>query len=303
MSKQTHVYTKGTVISKDGTTIGYRQMGNGPGVIILHGGGLASQHFMKLGTALSDAFTVYIPDRRGRGMSGPFGNDYSHQKEDEDLDALMTQTRAHFVFGTAGVAGLHPAISFPALEKVAVFEPVLFLNQPGQQEFERMVERFDHHMAKGDLIGGMVSLTKASEAFQVMRAIPDAFLVPPLKLLLWIDERRVKGDDVSLRALLPTLHVELLHVKETAGTLENYKQVSADVLLLLGGKTTDPMIRESAKALNNVLPHVHLVELPGLLHGTAQDAGKPLLFAAVLKRFFQGEEALVEAQQPAREKR
>jgi hypothetical protein len=32
---------------------------------------------MKLGTLLSDEFTVYIPDRRGRGMSGPIGEDYS----------------------------------------------------------------------------------------------------------------------------------------------------------------------------------------------------------------------------------
>jgi hypothetical protein len=31
---------------------------------------------MKLGVALSNAFTVYIPDRRGRGLSGPFGDNY-----------------------------------------------------------------------------------------------------------------------------------------------------------------------------------------------------------------------------------
>jgi pimeloyl-ACP methyl ester carboxylesterase len=300
MNKKTQVYTKDAVTSKDGTTIGYRQMGSGPGVIILHGGGLASQHFMTLGTALSDMFTVYIPDRRGRGMSGPFGEEYSHQKEDEDLDALIKKTGAHFVFGTAGVAGIHAAISLPAIEKVAVFEPVLFLNQPGQKEFESMVEGFDKQMAKGDLVGGMVSLTKASQVSKVISNLPDFFLAPPFRLLLWIDEKRVKGDNVSLRALLPTLHVELLHVKETAGTLENYKNISAEVLLLLGSKTSDPLIRETAKALNNVLPHSHLVELPGLVHGTAQDAGKPLIFAEELKRFFQGKETLVQEQQPSR---
>jgi pimeloyl-ACP methyl ester carboxylesterase len=299
MSQKTQVYTKGSAISKDGTTIGYRQMGSGPGVVILHGGGLASQHFMKLGTALSDAFTVSIPDRRGRGMSGPFGNEYSHQKEDEDLDALLKKTGAHFVFGTAGVAGLHAAISLPALEKVAVFEPVIFLNQPGQKKFESMVEGFDKQMVKGDLVGGMVSLTKASQVSQVISAIPDFFLRPLFNLLLWIDERRTKGDNVSLRALLPTLHVELLHERETAGTLENYRNVSAEVLLLLGGKTSDPMIRETARALNTVLPHAHLVELPGLVHGTAQDAGKPLIFAEVLKRFFQGKEASLQEEQPS----
>ena len=64
-------YSKKSVTSKDGTTIGYRQLGQGPTVVILHGGALASQHYMKLGSALAERFTVSMPDRRGRGMSGP----------------------------------------------------------------------------------------------------------------------------------------------------------------------------------------------------------------------------------------
>jgi pimeloyl-ACP methyl ester carboxylesterase len=94
MVKSHQTYTIGSVTSKDGTTIGYRQLGSGPGIILLHGAASASllhgaasasllhgaasasQHFMKLGVALSDAFTVYIPDRRGRGLSGPFGDNY-----------------------------------------------------------------------------------------------------------------------------------------------------------------------------------------------------------------------------------
>jgi len=31
------------------------------------------EHMMKLGRALADAFTVYLPDRRGRGIGGAFG--------------------------------------------------------------------------------------------------------------------------------------------------------------------------------------------------------------------------------------
>jgi len=65
-------YTKGFVTSKDGTINGYRQLGSGPGIILLHGGAKGSQSLMQLGTALSDEFTVYIPDRRGRGLSGSF---------------------------------------------------------------------------------------------------------------------------------------------------------------------------------------------------------------------------------------
>jgi pimeloyl-ACP methyl ester carboxylesterase len=84
-------YTKSFVASADGTRIGYRQLGSGPGVVLLHGGVNASQHLMRLGSALAEMFTIGIPGRRGRGVSGPIGSDYSLRAEDEDLAALLEQ--------------------------------------------------------------------------------------------------------------------------------------------------------------------------------------------------------------------
>src|SRR5674536_89891 len=99
MGNTNQTYSPSSVTSRDGTTIGYRQLGDGPGIVLLHGGANASQNYMKLGALLSEAFTVYIPDRRGRGLSGPFGDNYSIQKEVEDLDAILKKTDAHNVFG------------------------------------------------------------------------------------------------------------------------------------------------------------------------------------------------------------
>jgi pimeloyl-ACP methyl ester carboxylesterase len=101
MGHGTDVVTTGSVVSADGTRLGYRRLGRGPSVILLHGGANASQHMMRLGRALADAFTVYLPDRRGRGMSGTFGPAYSIQREDEDLAAMVEHTGAECVFGPA----------------------------------------------------------------------------------------------------------------------------------------------------------------------------------------------------------
>jgi len=73
--------TIGQIISKDGITIGFRQYGNGPGLILVHGGIQTSKNFTKLTTHLSDTFTVYIPDRRGRGLSGKHGDNYCLARE------------------------------------------------------------------------------------------------------------------------------------------------------------------------------------------------------------------------------
>ena len=60
MGRGTDVVTTGSVVSTDGTRIGYRRLGRGPSVILLHGVS-ASQHMLKLGRALADAYTVYLP--------------------------------------------------------------------------------------------------------------------------------------------------------------------------------------------------------------------------------------------------
>src|SRR5262249_48752066 len=112
------------VTSADGTIIGYRQMGSGPGLIILHGGVRASHNYLRLAELLAKAFTISIPDRRGRGLSGPAGEDFSIAKECEDLHALMQQTGARIVSGhSAGaVIALEAALTLP-IEKLVLYEP------------------------------------------------------------------------------------------------------------------------------------------------------------------------------------
>jgi pimeloyl-ACP methyl ester carboxylesterase len=284
MSKE-HTYTKEYVTSKDSTTIGYRQMGSGPGIILLHGGINASQHLMKLGTLLSDDFTVYIPDRRGRGLSGPIGEDYSIEKEDEDLNALLKKTGAHYVFGTADGAlfALHAAISLQNIHKVAAYEPLIFTGQPGEKEFRTTIQKLDKNLAEGKLAKATVDLIKDSPKGS---KIPNFLYIPIIKLFFWINIKTVKGDDVSYQELIPPLADELHVVENTKGTLDDYKNVSAKVLLLEGSKT-DPLLRDSVNALNKILPNSNLIELKSLNHDSAQDYGKPEPIALELKRFFE----------------
>src|SRR5947209_5157596 len=123
-------YTTGSVPSQDGTTISYRQLGQGPGVVLVHGAMESAQSHMQLAEALAATFTVYVPDRRGRGLSGPYGEDYSILKEVEDIDALLTKTGTHHVFGVSsgGLIGLQAALILPAIHKAAIYEPALLIN-------------------------------------------------------------------------------------------------------------------------------------------------------------------------------
>lgn len=74
------------MLSKDGTRIGYRQLGSGPGLVMVHGAIESAESHMQLAEVLADSFTIYLYDRRGRGMSGPHGKTYNLQTEVEDLE-------------------------------------------------------------------------------------------------------------------------------------------------------------------------------------------------------------------------
>src|SRR5260370_40887457 len=106
-------YIKGAVVSKDGTTVGFRQLGRGPGLVVLHGAMESAQSHMQLAEALADSYTVYLPDRRGRGLSGPYGKDHSIEKDVEDMQAVLAKTGAHYVFGVSSgaVNGLDAALA------------------------------------------------------------------------------------------------------------------------------------------------------------------------------------------------
>ncbi len=97
-----------TVTSKDGTTIAYDQVGNGPAVILVDGALCyrASGPSGPLAALLAPHFTVFTYDRRGRGDSTdtlPYGV----EREVEDLEALLKAAGGSaFVYGISSGAAL-----------------------------------------------------------------------------------------------------------------------------------------------------------------------------------------------------
>lgn len=285
-------YTTNSVLSADGTTIGYRQLGHGPGVVLLHGSNVSGQDFTELGEGLADVFTVYLPDRRGRGLSGPFGRDYSIQKEVEDLGALLTKTGANRVFGVSagGLISLEAALTLPTIHKVAVYEPALLLDGTAHTAW---LERYDQQMAEGKVAAALVTCMKGLElGGPVMNAMPNWLLESLTNTALKSEEKKARNGAVTMRKLAPTLHYDGLLLAEMSGQLERFRAVRAQVLLL-GGSKGLPFLKPSLDALAKTLPHVaKRVEFPGLEHGGANNVSqtnrgsKPELVAQELRRFF-----------------
>jgi pimeloyl-ACP methyl ester carboxylesterase len=281
----------GFVVSADGTRIGYLQTGRGPAVVLLHGSMESSRSHLQMAAALADDFTVYLPDRRGRGMSGPYPADSGIQTEVEDLRAVMTAAGADMLFGVSasGLVALEAARTDPAIRKVAVYEPALL---PAGTRHTRWLPRFDREMAEGKvsaaLITSMIGLELAPSA---MKVLPRWLLEALTSMMLRSEDKKAGPGAPTMRSLAPTLHYEGVLLAEMAGTLETFAGVKAEVLLMSGSKGL-PFLMPALDDLAGTLPNSRRVEFAGLDHGGSADVskanpkGKPEVVAAELRSFF-----------------
>lgn len=158
--------------------------------------------------------------------------------------------------------------------------------------FNDIVQRFDEELAAGDLTTAMVTsldvYTKVDpeEKSSWIFYLPSLIWKPIFRLILDVDERNIKVDDVTLKDLMPTLKFDVELVNETEGKLENFKNVSAEVLLL-GGSKSHIFLKHNLEALNKILPHATRKEIHGLDHDSAQNYGKPEVIAQEIKHFLQ----------------
>jgi pimeloyl-ACP methyl ester carboxylesterase len=79
----------GSVVSADGTRIGYSKYGSGPAVVVSHGTHTVADDWGAFGREMGRHHTVYVYDRRGRGSSPDIGKPYTNESEVDDLAAMV----------------------------------------------------------------------------------------------------------------------------------------------------------------------------------------------------------------------
>ena len=282
-------YTQNLTTSADGTKIGYRTLGGGPDVVLLHGSMETADSHMGMARSLAGRFTVHLPDRRGRGMSGPYPAAFGMRTEVEDLAAVLAQTGASSVFGVSsgGLIVLEAARVLPDIRKVAVYEPALIQQGTACTSW---LPRYDREMAQGKVAAALVT-SMAGLRLGPPAWFPRGLLTAATKAMMRSEDKKAAPGDPAMRALAPPLHYEDLLLTEMTGRIATFAGVTAHVLLLTAGKGLS-WLRPGFGALAATLPHVTRHEFPGLDHGGSGDrsrtnpGGKPEIVAAKVGQFF-----------------
>lgn len=239
----------------------------------MHGGLRSSRHYERLAAALADMYTVYIPDRRGRGLSDPAGDNYSSIKECEDLTAVLRETAAYTVFGHSGggLFALEAAIELP-IQQLILYEPAVSINDSLPLDW---LSAYEQAVAQQDYAAAMTLIIKGMP-LNWMYKLPCWVLRPLFSFML----RGKEGDEIV--ELLGTGAREAKEALRLDSTYERYQNIQAEVLLL-GGSNSPAFLLNVLPILAKTIPHAQVVELPGLDH-SAPDEDAPEVVAAVLKK-------------------
>ncbi len=119
-------------ISRDGTTIGFRRSGNGPGLVLLHGTSADASRWEPLLPQLEAVATVYAVDRRGRGASDD-GLAYSLEAEAYDVVAVIDAVGSPVdVLGHSygALCAVEAARLTDGIRRLVLYEPALVDTAP-----------------------------------------------------------------------------------------------------------------------------------------------------------------------------
>ncbi|MDR3327438.1 MAG: alpha/beta hydrolase [Prevotellaceae bacterium] len=275
-------YTTDFVTSKDGTKIGYRILGKGNGIILVHGGLMGSQNFMELAKYLSSCFTVYLPDRRGRGLSSDNKN-HSLIKEGEDIQALIEKTNTENIFGLSvgAVVTMQAALQTSGLRKIALMDPPVFSNwtltAKWYQNYEKSVREKNYGKA-------LLCIMKGLGESSWMTKLPEIIVRPLLNF--GIKNNKPAPDDISLQELIQIFRNDYRIAIESKELLVKYKDLTNETTLLLEGEKSQTYLKNATKQLLKVLPNAKRVELPKCVHNAADNGENPYAVAEVLMNFF-----------------
>jgi pimeloyl-ACP methyl ester carboxylesterase len=266
------------VTSKDGTTISYLSVGDGPPVLVLPGVLSTASDYAAFARALAEHFAVHTLERRGRGESGPQGEDYSILKECEDVMALQQATGASLLVGHSygGLMALEVARHNDAFIKVAVYEPGVSID--GSMGIDWM-PRYEKKLAENKKLDALVGFTLA-DAPEHLRKTPP-WLMKLLLLLFFLRDRSAR----NMLNLLPQNACEWREIARLDNCWENYRKITAGVMLMYGGKSDSTAVSLVIERLPAVIPHSETKEFPKLDHfGIERTA--PREVAKVVSEFF-----------------
>jgi len=240
-----------------------RSIGDGPPVVVLHGGGIDSREYERFARALGERCTAVLYDRRGRPGAPPLHFGHDVDVDVEDLARVMERTGARRLFGHSGGAfiALRAARTLP-LERLAVYDPGVSIDGSVATAW---FEPYRRAMAEGDPARAMALVGAGADPDGAAARLPLPVQVAICRLFLRTPIGR------RMREQLPTVETEVGQIIAHDGPASAYADVRAAVLLAAGGRSAR-YFGDVCDALAAALPRARSERVAGASHNAVNVA-------------------------------
>jgi pimeloyl-ACP methyl ester carboxylesterase len=263
------------ITSRDGAPVAVESVGAGPGIVVVHGGGVTRTLYRRLAARLADRFTVHLYDRRGRGDAAPKSPGWTVDEDVDDIAAIQEHTGAVHLIGHSygGFAALRAAMRVP-FERVALYDATVNV---GGAFPTGWIPAFGTATRAGDLARALALMGHGMRPPGRLPPMPMGVRVAIGHAFLRTSIGRSMGD------LLPTSVPELEELARHDGPAADYAGVTAEVLLAAGAGS-GPHYRTVNDRLARAMPHARSVVIPRARHN-AINIARPA-FVAPFAEFF-----------------
>jgi pimeloyl-ACP methyl ester carboxylesterase len=262
--------------SADGTPVEYLSLGRGPHVIVIPGALALAADLTALAELLAVRHTVHVVQRRGRGGSGPQGNQYGIARECEDVEAVRAQTGARLIFGHSfgGLVALRAACGSQEFDAVAVYEPGVSVGGSIPVDW---IGRARRELSAGADLEAFITFVRGVNPDQTGRV--------PRRLLRVILRRAIPRAELQQNlALMPQAITEHAEVGRFDARLADYREVEAATLIMRGNGHATSRQAVALAQLAETIPRSQVMAFPKLGHFAPEK--KPAKISDALLRFF-----------------
>jgi pimeloyl-ACP methyl ester carboxylesterase len=257
----------GTATSADGTQIAFWREGQGPPLLMVHGGACDHLAWFFVAPLLARVFTVYTYDRRGRGESG-IVLPYTVDREVEDVEAMLGAIGepAHLLGHSAGgILALETAERTNNLLSLILYEPAYVV--PGARE-----------KPNPEILEKMNALLSTGNRAEVVRiAIRETIGLPEAEIAA-MEQGPGWEQLCSVAHAIP--YDWKLWDRELA--VDRLSTIQAQALVLMGSESPK-WLKKAAETLASALPGAELKTLEGQAHSAMITS--PALFAQAVVEF------------------
>jgi esterase len=242
----------------------YRQFGEGPPLVILHGLYGSSDNWVSIAKQLSDSFTVYLPDQRNHGQS-PHSEIHDYPSMRDDLFELVTSLhiRKFFLAGHSmgGKTAMAFAVKWPEMINGLVIADI----SPFTNENNNLTVYKQHISILKTILE--IDLTTIRSRSEAENLLTDKILSEKVRGFILKNLQRMPGDKFTWKLNASALYNNLDKIMEAINIKDGSSQpITGFPVIFLKGSNSNYITASDVAEIRKLFPAAEFIVINGAGH-------------------------------------